>query len=199
MANESEPVKTYKEKLKDPRWQKMRLKVFERDEWYCARCGDSKSTLHVHHRYYLPNADPWDYPMEALVTLCENCHNDEQELKSEIDGRLLHALRSKFFYQEIADFMVAFEQMDVVHVPYYVSWCNAEALTNRDFQMALVHDHKEFMALVSKLQDLSRNQWKRLVERFDEVIEMISREDGPEPETQPHANHQLTNEQSEPE
>ena len=35
---------TYKQKLKDPRWQKKRLKVLERDDWKCTRletdCGD---------------------------------------------------------------------------------------------------------------------------------------------------------------
>lgn len=27
--------KTYAEKLKDPRWQKRRLEIFERDDWTC--------------------------------------------------------------------------------------------------------------------------------------------------------------------
>ena len=32
-------------------------------------CYDTESTLNVHHRYYKDNADPWEYPLEALVTL----------------------------------------------------------------------------------------------------------------------------------
>lgn len=53
-----EKRKKYLEKLKDPRWQKKRLKVFERDEWTCQCCNDTESTLNVHHRYYKHNADP---------------------------------------------------------------------------------------------------------------------------------------------
>ena len=62
----------YLEKLKDPRWQKRRLEIFERDNWTCQNCGNSESTLHVHHRWYAGN--PWEAPDRALVTLCENCH-----------------------------------------------------------------------------------------------------------------------------
>ena len=30
--------------------------------------------LQVHHTYYLDYALPWEYPLEALVTLCDSCH-----------------------------------------------------------------------------------------------------------------------------
>lgn len=38
----------YLEKLKDPRWQKRRLEIFQRDEFTCQVCFDTESTLHVH-------------------------------------------------------------------------------------------------------------------------------------------------------
>jgi 5-methylcytosine-specific restriction endonuclease McrA len=67
--------KTYLEKLKDPRWQKMRLKVLERDEFRCQLCWNDKLTLHVHHKYYVNGKQPFDYPLKALLTLCEKCHS----------------------------------------------------------------------------------------------------------------------------
>lgn len=48
---------TYKEKLKDPRWQKKRLEIFDRDGWKCVECGDKDSTLNVHHIFYLSGLD----------------------------------------------------------------------------------------------------------------------------------------------
>ena len=66
----------YREKLKDPRWQKKRLQILQRDEFICQCCFDSESTLHVHHKYY-NNCDPWDIPDSALVTLCAECHEEE--------------------------------------------------------------------------------------------------------------------------
>src|SRR5574341_499270 len=80
---------TYNEKLRDPRWQRMRLKVMERDEWACQICYDSKSTLNVHHRFYDFGKDPWDYPIEALATLCEGCHEDETKESARIFGALM--------------------------------------------------------------------------------------------------------------
>lgn len=63
---------TYAEKLKDPRWQKIRLKIFERDNWQCCKCSDKEQTLHVHHLKY--HGNPWDAPIENLITLCSECH-----------------------------------------------------------------------------------------------------------------------------
>lgn len=67
---------SYKEKLKSPKWQKMRLKVFERDKWKCAYCGVDWATLHVHHKEYTSN-DPWKTDLDNLITLCERCHTWE--------------------------------------------------------------------------------------------------------------------------
>ena len=67
----------YSEKLKDPRWQKRRLEILERDEWMCVLCANKERTLHVHHCWYEDNVDPWDYPPHCLVTLCEDCHAKE--------------------------------------------------------------------------------------------------------------------------
>ena len=66
---------TYSEKLKDPRWQKKRLEILDRDQWMCRVCGDVKTTLVVHHNKYIRGKAPWNYPDINLITLCEKCHN----------------------------------------------------------------------------------------------------------------------------
>jgi 5-methylcytosine-specific restriction endonuclease McrA len=70
---------TYSEQLKDPRWQKMRLEILQRDDFTCQECQDTTSTLHVHHRYYVSGRKAWEYPHFALQTLCEQCHSFHQE------------------------------------------------------------------------------------------------------------------------
>ena len=67
-------MKTYSEKLRDPRWQKLRLEIMSRDEFKCRLCRKEDKTLNVHHSYYAKGANPWDYPNEFLVTVCEKCH-----------------------------------------------------------------------------------------------------------------------------
>lgn len=84
----------YLAKLRDPQWQKMRLQVLERDHWACQSCFDTKSTLNVHHLWYAAGRDPWDYPVEALVTLCEFCHQTETEALPASAAYLIHVLKT---------------------------------------------------------------------------------------------------------
>ena len=67
--------KSYKTKLKDPRWQKRRLEILKRDDFRCLLCGSRDKTLHVHHRMYF--GDPWEAPDWALETHCEECHDPD--------------------------------------------------------------------------------------------------------------------------
>ena len=66
--------KNYSELLKDPRWQKKRLEILQRDNFKCMSCGETKDTLHVHHIRYEYGNNPWDATDKDLITLCEACH-----------------------------------------------------------------------------------------------------------------------------
>ena len=72
---------TYAEKLKDPRWQKKRLEILNRDKWECQLCGDKETTLQVHHKSY--SGEPWNSDNKNLTTLCEHCHCVAEYYKSE--------------------------------------------------------------------------------------------------------------------
>ena len=76
--------KSYKELLKDPRWQKRRLEILQRDRFTCQHCGRNDRTLHVHHKRYVEGKNPWEYSDEDLITLCEECHNNETEYASDL-------------------------------------------------------------------------------------------------------------------
>lgn len=65
---------TYAQKLRDPRWQKKRLEILNRDNFKCTQCGDSESTLSVHHKRYFKGREPWEYDGNLLITVCDNCH-----------------------------------------------------------------------------------------------------------------------------
>jgi len=62
--------KSYYEKLKDPRWQKKRLEIMERDSFMCAKCDSKDKSLNVHHGFYHRSyKNPWDYPNYSLMAL----------------------------------------------------------------------------------------------------------------------------------
>ena len=82
-------------KLKDPRWQKLRLKVMERDGWKCVICDSNDKVLHVHHIVYdRRNPNPWEYDAETLQTLCRECHKVRQELIDNAANALKLALKN---------------------------------------------------------------------------------------------------------
>ena len=66
-------AKSYSAKLLDPLWQKKRVEILQRDNFTCQLCGDTRTTLQVHHEKYKGN--PWDIPSEHLKTLCAHCHD----------------------------------------------------------------------------------------------------------------------------
>jgi hypothetical protein len=71
----------YIELLKHPFWQRKKNGILERDNYTCQWCTDTLSNLQVHHLFYLPNKLPWEYPDEALLTLCEVCHQKAEFYK----------------------------------------------------------------------------------------------------------------------
>jgi hypothetical protein len=73
---------SYSQKLKDPRWQKLRLEVMNANDFSCEVCGDGNSTLNVHHKEYFKGHEPWEYEREQLAVICESCH---EELHESID------------------------------------------------------------------------------------------------------------------
>jgi 5-methylcytosine-specific restriction endonuclease McrA len=89
------PHKSYSEKLKDPRWQRVRLHVLERSGWKCEGCGATTTTLHVHHGYYERGREPWEYDSQTLWALCEECHEDAECRKRDFqyEAAHLHPLR----------------------------------------------------------------------------------------------------------
>jgi 5-methylcytosine-specific restriction endonuclease McrA len=71
----------YNAKLNDARWRTYAKKIKDRDGNKCRCCGAEKN-LQVHHRAYIFYKrreifqDPWFYPENILITLCERCHKN---------------------------------------------------------------------------------------------------------------------------
>lgn len=139
--------KSYSERLRDPRWQKLRLKILERDNWMCLHCRSKEKTLNVHHCYYGNGKDPWDYPVESLVTLCEECHEEETSDRPSAEKSLLLSLRRKaILHRAVIDLSMSFECAEFTNhsAPIVISAIGA-ALTNKNVQNALVNLYSEYL------------------------------------------------------
>lgn len=61
-------------------WKAFCDEVIRLDGGVCCRCQRSASggaILQVHHKAYLPNRKPWEYPYGLCETLCRGCHAAE--------------------------------------------------------------------------------------------------------------------------
>lgn len=67
--------RTYEKYLESPAWQVKRATVMDRDGSQCV-CG--KNATQVHHKNY---DNIGKEPLEALVALCEDCHNSVHQLR----------------------------------------------------------------------------------------------------------------------
>jgi hypothetical protein len=92
-------AQTYREHLKDPRWQQKRLLILERDEWTCQQCGRNDLPLNIHHTEYKSGRMPWEYEEVFLITLCHACHT---LLGTQTTGRRLQPkVNYVFLFQEM--------------------------------------------------------------------------------------------------
>jgi 5-methylcytosine-specific restriction endonuclease McrA len=86
----------YSQKLRDPKWQRLRLEVFNRDNFTCTNCGSAHKEIQVHHLDYITGIEPWEYPLDMLTTLCCDCHAKENE-RTKHETYLLNSLKMKGF------------------------------------------------------------------------------------------------------
>lgn len=107
--------KDFFNQYKDPRWQKKRLKILNRDNFKCVLCGEDKDTLHIHHKKYEYNTPVWEQDDKFLVTLCESCHVFETEGKncfSVLEG----VIKERFFSTDYIELGRAF--LSIINKPY---------------------------------------------------------------------------------
>jgi hypothetical protein len=79
---------TYAEKLADVRWKRKRDEMLRRSNYTCCECGiplvSGTMDLQVHHVVYISCLDPWDYPDELLLVVCDWHHKERQAVEQAI-------------------------------------------------------------------------------------------------------------------
>lgn len=90
---------------KDPRWQKKRLQIMDRDNFCCISCKSKDKTLNVHHAVpYRKETKIWEYENDELKTLCEDCHKEISEVIKECTNIIMgscHSSKSADLIHEI--------------------------------------------------------------------------------------------------
>jgi hypothetical protein len=124
----------YSELLRDPRWQKRRLEVMNRDNFTCQHCGETTRTLNVHHCYYDRGKKPWEYPIASLVTLCCDCH----EFESAIHGSLPQEQLSNPLLRQLLQMGLTVGELEVLSFKLTTWQQNNETRPTRDVMRIII-------------------------------------------------------------
>lgn len=90
----------------------------ERDEFSCMSCGDKSASLNVHHLVpYRKDADPWDYDLDELTTLCEDCHKSITDDIHEMKDIIMRQCNATEYSHEFLQIIKALEGLN----PYQLS------------------------------------------------------------------------------
>lgn len=143
----------YSDLLRDPRWQRMRLEVFSRDQWKCKSCGAAHRELQVHHKRYERGKPPWEISPTALVTLCDECHEKITLLRRRANDLL-------------ADMAADVLDNTVTSLEYADRWIS----TRRPLSFALERCDRERSEILSRPYDTAAS---RRLEALDELTESI--------------------------
>ncbi len=171
----------YLKKLRDPRWQKMRLEVFQRDSFHCQRCPPSETgeestdTLHVHHNYYETGKEPWEYPVEAFTTLCETCHEAETANRPEMDKYLIQALKKTGLpYFGVEALAGALETLPVGYLANFYNEYRltnfAEAIAESPEKLEVLHEVLKFSGLYDIVKSLIDRDYVAFKAMSDHIL-----------------------------
>ena len=149
MKQLTQSQKSYRDKFKDPKWQRKRLLIMERDDFQCQICFDKASPLNVHHRYYEFGKDPWDYQDEALVTLCEYCHEAESEMIKQASQQLVIEFRKRFFSHSIGRIAAALSESTFLHQPDVLACAMSRIFSNESIQRSLIDGYFRSLSITS--------------------------------------------------
>jgi len=111
------------------------LKILERDDFACQYCGDTEKTLHVHHKIYFTNYNPWDYEDNILMTLCDDCHRDVHTGMDEALTDLCESVKSAgFLPKDVLELANGFRIMPLVHLPEVIASVISRTCSDSDLQ-----------------------------------------------------------------
>lgn len=132
-------INSYSEKLRHPKWQKLRLQIFSRDNWTCQSCGSSDKNLQVHHLKYLKGIEPWEYEPHFLITYCDKCHETDHLIGDQIEQSLYELIKSdRIFIKPMAQLTVLIENYDPFHnlLRQFLNDCMIEYLKSKSLKAA---------------------------------------------------------------
>lgn len=160
--NTKEIVKeSYSDKLRSPKWQRKRLEILQRDDFTCKTCGDTETTLNVHHIEY-GKGDPWDVENDKLITLCEHCHLEVENFKHLKDDPIFNC-DGKFDFKNSKIYKAAgfSDGARIMFVPIGESFGMSIFNADNVFITGYYFNHSRLKEIVKFISKINHNKWQK--------------------------------------
>lgn len=100
----------YENKISRPEWKAFASQVRNARGRACESCKRGNVSLQVHHVFYDPAIEPWEYAMGDVVVLCSACHGEIHEQLKSFRRAVFRNLNGPAFKILNGALAVAFEQ-----------------------------------------------------------------------------------------
>lgn len=146
-------------------WMETSKRIKSRDHNTCQMCGCNDKPLSVHHLYYGENGNI-EVDDTSLVTLCEDCHKEQNEYRSECNA-LIDEMRQSMtdieLYQ-VFDYVLN-HFCPTVNVPVWM--CNIDA----EFQIPDEYIHEMNGDEVEKIHNIRR--WRTKLRKKEMIKDAV--------------------------
>lgn len=68
---------SYQDQLKTDEWKEFAEEVKEKSEWKCEICQCVDKPLQAHHKKYIHGRKAWQYHIDTMQCLCNECHKNK--------------------------------------------------------------------------------------------------------------------------
>ena len=99
----------------------------------------------MHHRLYLHDTEPWDYPNDLLITFCEDCHELEAMNMASVEKDILAILKTKFLAEGIHEIRVGLHQLELLNDEATVGAVYGWALSDTGIQRELTTRYYQYI------------------------------------------------------
>lgn len=159
----------YWQKLQDPRWQKKRLEILQRDEWMCRDCGDSTTQLQVHHEYYISGRQPWEYPDGAFLTLCSSCHSERRKNPLGVRDWEVFCRLENEHVQAVGNPLDLIQCLDFLSKQSGITTHSILMMVEMGVYYGII-DHETLVQLNSRIRDVIHREPTELLKQKDQTL-----------------------------
>lgn len=115
------PARGYNAKLESGQWTRFSKDIRLIKGNACENCKRTNMETNIHHLFYNPNTNPWEYRSIDVVLLCRSCHDQVHEGLKDFRRFVFRSLNGSSFRVLNGALKVGLEENDPLEFCYAIA------------------------------------------------------------------------------